>query len=199
MADIADGEEDADEGVYVFEPTQLQVTRALPLVLHVVPENVVLAAGQDKFVTQGRGQRGLLCPSCHYNDTKYKGYEKRPNATQQDHRRAPTQAESKVDKITCNAAVRQKSSNPCLTCPVCSQDQELMDRISHDCTGLVNNPSVAIKPGASCGHCDYKAQCVCKCDLCNVAKHERLHRHARSLDGLPIPTLSKEREPGQPV
>ncbi len=61
---------------YLFNPSASKISSFLPKVMHVVPEDFNLTAGLPRFKSQEKGQEGVICPGCHNNYTKYKGFQK---------------------------------------------------------------------------------------------------------------------------
>ena len=111
-------------------------------------------------------QRGLECPRCKSILTSYKCKEKRPK-----HNGGDTM---KTDIFICHVAefIHNSKVNPCVNCPICRLDEQLMLRLRHVC---FSNPEVEveIKADGFCDLCGYKPKVTCNCCLCNVLPHSQ--------------------------
>ena len=171
-------EDNALANKYVFIPTdelyKLQLYKeTIPL-----PEGQETPDGCIRYeymgAKNGNKQRGVKCPACHLTATHHHSIIQRTPEMMPTGVDIPAKDVPKVDQFECEAAViAQKSAVPCEDCKVCSSDERLMAALSHPCNGLPNMPLIMVNPGMKCINedCDFKADAVCKCKICSVARH----------------------------
>jgi len=151
----------AQPAQYVFEPTQAVIDARIPARLR---ETDRADSGKN---AQARPQRGMLCPRCHSTNTTFTGLRKVTlKVPSRNH------ANFQAQEWNCDTAEALRAEVPCLLCPVCNADNQLLQRITHVCAED-NNEEKAIKPGKTCARCGWLSNARCLCPECNRTVHPK--------------------------
>ncbi len=115
-------------------------------------------------------QKGLTCPNCEGTWTEY---SKTATVANRSTTRESAQSTSHFrDEWICHSSFCAKSSNPCASCPVCSQAREFKAKKSHRCTQMISMgleavqlvPAFLQRQAVPCSHCGvvFNGRCCCR-------------------------------------
>ena len=164
---------------YRHEPTLTTLNSGHQELLF-LPANEVAPPGRMKYEFGTKNEdyqhNCARCPLCHLFLTKRIGlYARSPGLIPKDNQ-VPKEQIPKADTFECSAAVHwqeaEKRKIPMSKlCPNCSQDQQLMSLVNHNCP--TSNVEVSLMSLQSCESCEFHANYICKCAYCSVAKHAK--------------------------
>jgi hypothetical protein len=135
----------------------------LPKHICIFPEGTVSDDPSSEIYDPNKTkQEGVSCPACDLTWTSTSHFE---SVKDKD-----DNTNYKVKILMCLAAENRKKENRCINCPVCKNDESLMESCIHICVDDVQNTFT--NPGMICKKCNlFKPPILCDCKVCNVAKH----------------------------